>query len=43
MNVKVTEWLNRSQADLIAAELLQKFAEYPVAILAFHCQQAAGG
>lgn len=40
MNGKVTEWLNRAQADLTAAELLLTFDEYPVAILAFHCQQA---
>ncbi len=39
MTDKVTEWLNRAQADLTAAGLLQTFDEYPVAILAFHCQQ----
>ena len=40
MSAKVNEWLNRAKADLTAAELLQTFDEYPVAILAFHCQQA---
>jgi|CXWL01.1.fsa_nt_gi HEPN domain-containing protein len=40
MNAKVNEWLKRAKADLTAAELLQTFEEYPVAILAFHCQQA---
>jgi HEPN domain-containing protein len=40
MNAKVRERLKRAKADLTAAELLQTFDEYPVAILAFHCQQA---
>jgi HEPN domain-containing protein len=39
MTDKVAEWLSRAQADLVAAELLLKFNEYPTAILAFHCQQ----
>ena len=39
MRDKVTEWLNRAQADLTTVELLQTFKEYPTAIFAFHCQQ----
>ncbi|MBM4422575.1 MAG: HEPN domain-containing protein [Chloroflexi bacterium] len=40
MSAKANEWLTRAKADLTAAEMLQTFEEYPIAILAFHCQQA---
>ncbi len=40
MTAKANEWLNRAKDDLIAAELLQTFEEYPIRVLAFHCQQA---
>lgn len=41
MNAKVTEWLERAQADLVVVELLLKFESFPTAIAAFHCQQTA--
>jgi HEPN domain-containing protein len=40
MSAKANEWQNWAKADLTAAELLQKFEDYQVTILAFHCQQA---
>lgn len=40
MSAKANEWVKQAKADLTAAEMLQTFDDYPVAILAFHCQQA---
>ncbi len=34
------DWLRFAEADLKAADLLQRFDDFPTAIHAFHCQQA---
>jgi HEPN domain-containing protein len=40
MSDKATEWLTKARDDLHAVELLQTFDDYPLAVAAFHCQQA---
>ena len=34
------DWLAKARDDLSAVELLMRFEEYPLAVAAFHCQQA---